>query len=275
MKDKYLKAWLGFLILGYASFFMLFWQLPDERFHIYFLDVGQGDAILIKTPDNSQILVDGGRGGKVIEELGEVMPFFDRSLDMVVATHPDADHIGGLPAVMKKYDVGGFLYNGVRAPKSDYTELLKDVNEERMPVFIAEKSTDFQFGDVFFDVIFPLESVEGESVDNTNDTSVSLRVTYDGHSILLTGDLEEVMEHELVKSGQNLRAEIYKAGHHGSKTSSSPEFLAKVRPEIAVISAGKDNSYGHPHPETLRNLYRAGVREIRRTDTEGRIEFVF
>ncbi len=275
MSNRYLKFWFVFLVLGYASFTMLFFELPDELFHIYFLDVGQGDAILIKTPDNSQILVDGGKGGKVIEELGEVMPYFDRSLDMMVATHPDADHIGGLPAVMKKYEVGGFLYNGVKAMKGEYVELLKDVREENADVFIAERSEDFRFGDVYFDVIFPLESMEGESVGDTNDTSVCLRVIYKGHSILLTGDLEFEMEKTLAMSGQNLQSEIYKAGHHGSKTSSSPDFLKKVKPEIVVISAGKDNSYGHPHPETFRNLYRAGVKKIKRTDVEGRIEFIF
>ncbi len=253
----------------------LFFQLNDWRFHIYFFDVGQGDSILIKTPENHQILIDGGSGNSVLRGLASVMPFFDKSLDMVVLTHPHADHVQGLVEVLKKYDVGEILITGVTFEDSNYEEFLDVILEKKIPVFLANSEDDFLFGDVFFDVLYPFKQMPFEEVKNLNNSSVVIKVSHKNHLILLTGDLEKDKEAELLKSGYDLKSYILKAGHHGSKSASSPEFLNEVEPEIVVISCGKNNSYGHPHEEALKNFSDVNVEKIYRTDMDGMVEFVF
>lgn len=260
----------GYLVLGF-----LFLQLPDHKFHIYFMDIGQGDAVLIKTPQNHQILIDGGPKNHVIEELGAVLPFFDKSLDLVVLTHPHEDHMGGLVEVLKRFDVENVLFTGAAYGSDTYSEFLKEMESQNIPTHFAEAGTDFLFGEVFVDVIYPFHSVAGDIFENVNNSSVGLRISYDEKVILLTGDLEIEAESELISSGVELEADIFKAGHHGSRTSSTLNFLQIIKPEVVVIQSGKDNSYGHPHVETLRNLNRLGVKEIYRNDLDGRVEFVF
>lgn len=257
--------------------FILFtlWQLPDDRFHIYFLDVGQGDSIFIKTPGGHQIIVDGGADSTVIERLSEVMPFWDRSIDLVVLTHPHSDHVGGLVEVLKRYKVDGVLFTGAVYEDPFYDEFLNEIDERDVPVYIADIDMDFNFDDVFLDVIYPFEQIAGDSFENINNSSIAMRVVYKDKEILLTGDLEKELENELILSKANLNADILKAGHHGSKTANSLEFLEKVKPEYFVISCGLGNKFGHPHKETLDNLEQAGIEKIYRTDMNGAVEFVF
>lgn len=261
------------IFFAYVCLYVLFIQIPDDKFHIYFLDVGQGDGVFIKTPENHQILVDGGAYNKVVEELGEVMPYFDRSIDLVVLTHPDNDHLGGLVEVLSRYKVDSILLTGVQETSSTYIEFLKIIDEKEINVFFAVDDMDFYFGDVFFDVIYPFENLVGQRFEAMNNSSIVTKVVYGDDSILLTGDLESIMEQRLVDIGIDLSADILKAGHHGSKTSSSMEFLHAVSPKIVAVQVGKNNSYGHPAPTILRNFYRSNVEKIYRTDEDGRIEF--
>ncbi|MBI2634196.1 MBL fold metallo-hydrolase [Candidatus Peregrinibacteria bacterium] len=271
-----IKGWiLGILAAGFCALGLMFWQLPDGRMHVWFLNVGQGDSIFIRTPENHQILIDGGPGNKVIEELSEVMPFFDRSIDLVIATHPQQDHIGGLVEVLKRYDVENVLLNGVEYKNSYYDELLREIISQNTGIFVADAETDFTFGQVLVDVIYPFDQLLLEAFEEVNDTAIAVRIVYKDTIILLTADLEAEAEKQLVESGVNLKADIFKAGHHGSKTSSTLSLLGKVRPEITVIQSGEDNRYGHPHKEALERLKLAGVKTIRRNDLEGRIEFEF
>lgn len=263
------------LFAGFCASGAAFWQLPDGRFHVWFLDVGQGDSIFIQTPQNHQILVDGGPGNKVLEELGEVMPFFDKSIDLIISTHPQADHISGLVEVLKKYEVENVLFPGVLYPNSYYDEFLREIYGQDIGVFLADGMTDFVFGEVKVDVLYPFEQIFLESFKEVNNSSIATKIIYRDVEILLTGDMEKSAEMRLVNADVNLRADILKAGHHGSKTSSTPEFLNKVRPEIIVIQSGKNNSYGHPHKEILANIKSAGVKKIYRTDMDGRVEFAF
>lgn len=263
------------LICGYLYLAFALWQLPDGRFHIWFLDIGQGDSILIKTPEDHQILVDGGPKNTVMEELPKVMPFFDRSIDMVVLTHPHADHVDGLVEVLKRYKVGTVLITGINNSGPTYSEFLKEIGEQNIDVFVAEKDLDFRFGEVFFDVIYPFDQIVLENFKNLNDASIAMKVIYGDRKIMLSGDLETVGEKELVNSGYDLRADILKAGHHGSKTSSIFSFLKRVSPEVAVIQSGANNSYGHPNKEALDNFELAGVERVYRNDLDGRVEFVF
>jgi competence protein ComEC len=219
--------------------------------------------------------VDGGPGNRVIEELNEVMPFFDKSIDMIVMTHPHADHVDGLVEVLGRYDVGMVLATGVKGGDKGAAEFWKEVREQGVGVEVARAGRDFSIGSVFMDVLYPIEELVGEEVENLNNSSIAMMVEYEDVRVLLTGDLEEEGEEEILRAGGNLEADIYKAGHHGSKTASSLAFMERVRPEIVAIQCGKDNKFEHPHPEALRNFHRVDVREIRRTDEEGRIEFIF
>lgn len=271
--DKYKKTVVIGVLFCVIALYFLFVQLPDDRFHVYFLDVGQGDATLVKTPDNHQILIDGGPENIVIEELGEVMPFFDKTIDLVILTHPHADHIDGLVEVLKRFEVENVLMAGVYCGDSTYLEFLRVIEEQEMRVFFGKEN--FLFGEVFVDVLYPLESFFGKSFDNLNNSSLVVEVSYEDFDILFTGDLELEGEAELVDLGVLEDVDIYQVGHHGSKTASTLPFLAEISPETAVISCGKDNKFDHPHEEALENLKLAGVEEVHRTDLEGMIEFVY
>lgn len=271
---KIRKAWIIIIIFGYAALVLLWRQIPDQRFHVYFLDVGQGDGILIKTPENHQILVDGGPENFILGELIEVMPFFDKSMDLVILTHPHADHISGLIEVLKRYHVENVLITGVDYKSPEYTEFLNEISAQNVRVFWAEEDTDFKFGEVLVDVIYPEMQLNFDKFGNINNSSIAMMIKFRDKKILLTGDLELEGETELIKTGTNLKADIFKAGHHGSRTSSSLNLLKLVRPKAVIIQSGKGNSYGHPHEETLKKLRKLGIK-VYRNDEMGRVEFTF
>lgn len=269
---KYLVAGLLFccLAIGYSLY-----ELPDNKFHIYFLDVDQGDSIFIKTNQNHKILIDGGPRDLVLGEIGEVMPFFDKKIDFVVLTHPHADHLEGLVEVLKRFKVGMVLINGVNTPDDTYKEFLKECSNKNIPIQIAERKNDFIFGEVILDVLYPFESIAGETYENLNNSSIGINVLFENKQILLLGDLEKEKEAELLKKPLPYNIDIYKVSHHGSRTASSIQFLSKILPKIAVIQVGENNKFKHPHPETIRNLNRVDNERIYRTDIDGTIEFVF
>lgn len=238
---------------------------------VAFLDVGQGDAVYLEAPHGTQVLIDGGVGRAVLERLGEVMPFSDRTIDVVVATHPDADHIGGLPEVFARYDVGMFLEPGVRDDGADSAALAEAVRAEGLtPVQVRSGMTLVLEPGVSIEILFPDRDVSG--VD-PNIGSIVARLSYGDTSFLLTGDAPTEVETYLVGLyGNALASTVLKVGHHGSRTSTSDVFLGFVDPTHGVISAGCDNTYSHPHEETIKRLARFGVRE-RRTCEEGTIMF--
>lgn len=273
--DKYKQGVVIGLLFCVIALSFLFVQLPDDRFHVYFLDVGQGDATFVKTSFGHQILIDGGPNNYVIEELGKVMPFFDKTIDLVILTHPHADHIDGLVEVLKRFEVENVLMTGVYSGDSTYLEFLRVIEKQNVRVFFAESGLGFRFGNVEVGVLYPVESFYGKSFDNMNNSSITVKISYGDKSVLVTGDLEIEGEAELAESGLLDNVDILQVGHHGSKTASSLPFLAKISPEIAVVSCGKDNKFNHPHEEVLENLKLSGVNEIFRTDLEGMIEFVY
>lgn len=228
---------------------------------VAFLDVGQGDSIYIETPNNTQVLIDGGADARVMRKLGDVMPWYDRSLDMVIATHPDKDHIGGLLDVVRAYDVSYFLSSkdeGSSKLASDlyeYIEGEKEVNhvyvQRGMRVHL-----DRRHG-VFMDILAPTHQ---EPFSDSNDGSIIVRLVYGDNEFLLTGDASLFVEQELVYMNKDiLRSDVLKLGHHGSHTSSSSVFLDAVQPELAIISAGCDNSYGHPSDVVIERLYERAI----------------
>lgn len=276
MPSSHLLKYLCLISVFAAIALVFFWiNIPDKKLHVFFLDVGQGDSIFIVTPENHQILVDGGPLDAVLTELDEVMPYFDKTIDFLVLTHPDADHVDGFAQIVKRYEVDNILLTGIENSNPSYQELLREIFEQDINYIIAQADEDYKFGDVVLDVLYPLESLEGKKFETPNDSSIVIKIYYKGSRILLTGDLEKEGEMELIGSSVDLAADLLKAGHHGSKTSSTLEFLRLVHPDYSVIQSGRDNMFGHPNIETLQNFIKVGTERIFRNDQLGRIEFVF
>ncbi len=239
-------------------FFFQTQQSGDEFLEVHFLSVGQGDAIFIEAPNGAQALIDGGQDGAVLRELSKVMPFWDRSIDLVVATHPDKDHIGGFPEIFQRYKIGKVLDTGVESETGIYDVYKKERDEEGAEIIKAKAGQVISLGEVHLEVLFPGE--ETENIKDKNDTSIVLRVVYGESEVLLTGDASKKIERFLVsKYGDSLQSDILKLGHHGSKTSTDESFLRAVSPEVVVVSAGEGNRYGHPHEEVLDRVSSFGA----------------
>ncbi len=258
----------GIIIVGVK----IFHSVQSQNLEVSFLDVGQGDAIFIRTPSGYTMLIDGGVSNKVLEKISKRMSFFDRDIDVMIATHPDADHITGLIPVLEKYTIKQII----RSPLSGQTGvsgvLEKSILDEQAEVHVAQKGDVINFGDgVTAQILYPLSN-QMFSPSETNDASVSVLLTYGEESVLLTGDLPSTHEGDLLGKSLPRKITIYKAGHHGSKYSSSEQLLSYMKPEYTVISAGKDNSYGHPNQEALTRIQMYS-KEILSTIDKGTISF--
>ena len=277
-------------ILAVLAFFnviawMVVYELSTRRFlEVVFFDVGQGDAIFIQTPQKHQILIDGGPDSTILEKLGNEMPFWDRNIDLIILTHPEHDHISGLLEVLKRYKIENILWTGIIRETSEYQEWRHLIEDEKAQIKIAQAGQKISWRissnpgseDEFrgyFDILYPLENLEGQEVENTNNTSIALQLIFGENSFLFTGDAYKSIERKLIKEKPSLDSDVLKVGHHGSKTSSAQDFIEQISPEIAVISVGKNNPYGHPHQETLEILKDFGIR-ILRTDLDGDIKII-
>lgn len=257
-----LLAWVAVGELGWT-----------DGLEVTFFDVGQGDAIFIEAPGRQQFLIDGGPSSIILEKLGQEMPFWDRSIDWIILTHPEKDHLAGLLEVLKSYKVENILWTGVVRNTSEYKEWQKLIKEEGAKIFIAGSvsRTVLDVSRTVLDVLYPFESLEWEEMKDSNDSSIIARLVFGKTSFLFTGDATQSVEKQLSRLAGQLDSDVLKVGHHGSKTSTSKEFVEAVSPEIAVISVGKNNTYGHPRQETLDNL--AGIK-IFRTDLDGDIKII-
>ena len=229
---------------------------------VAFLNVGQGDAMYIEAPNGNQMLVDGGPpSGAVLRELGRVMPFWDRSLDVVLATHPDQDHVGGLPSVLARMNVVNVVTTENTSDTGAYGAFEKIISEKHMTRILARAGERIILDEgVVLEVLFPDRNAEGWE---TNTASIVSRLSYGDQSFIFTGDSPLSVEKYLVgKNGGALNSTVLKLGHHGSRTSSSKVFLSAVDPEYAVISVGKDNKYGHPHKEVTDLLTELKVHSV-------------
>lgn len=271
---KWLSSWrlVGILALIAIVVWLALRGLPDGRLHVYFLDVGQGDAILVQAPDGRQILVDGGPSPTaLLNELGDVLPFWDRSLDLVVLTHPDGDHITGLIPLLERYRVAQVLdvpQSDAAAEAAPWRERLAKLG---IPRTYAQRGMRLPVGDLQLTVLYPGPTPLTGTASDDNNNAIVLRLDYGETSLLLTGDAESEAEADMIAAGLPLRADVLKAGHHGSNGATSPQFIAAVAPRMVIILVGAENKFGHPHPAVLERL--AGV-EVLRTDQHGRIEVV-
>jgi competence protein ComEC len=267
-----MKAILGTLAVVALLVRLALFTLPDGRLHVSFLDVGQGDSILIESPSGHQILVDGGPGpAAVTSALGKAVPFWDHSLDLVILTHPQDDHLSGLIGVLERYQVGLFLDSGEECASEACQRFWELVEGKETPYRKVEGGMRVELGDgVRIEILHPPSALLRGTPSDVNNNSVVLKVTMGRASFLLTGDIEEVGERALLASGQPLRSLVLKAPHHGSATSLTPPFLREVSPQLVIISVG-ENRFGHPAPETLAKL--SSLTTLR-TDEEGAIEVV-
>jgi competence protein ComEC len=253
-------------------------SLPDDNLHVSVLDIGQGDAILIQTPGHQDILIDGGPSPQELNlALGQKMPFWDRTIDLVVLTHPHADHITGLIDVLQRYRVKQVLFPYVEYQSPLYDEWLRLIEEQGIKCTFAQAGQQINTGneDITIEVLHPENPLPDYIEPDGDDIGVVLRVCYGEVSFLLTADVSQEVEAELIKHRANISCTVLKVGHHGSNSSTGAGFLATVDPTIAVISVGADNTYGHPDEEVLARLgEEIGEDNIYRTDEHGTVEFI-
>lgn len=242
----------------------------EENLRVIFFDVGQGDAVLVSYGSN-QALIDGGMSGKIImEKLGQYVPFWDRNIELIIATHPDQDHIGGLTQVLKNYEIGRVIDNGVSSSSGVFESFEKVIREKNIKKLEGEKNMKIKISnEAEMEIFHPDGKQNKNNPKDTNAGSFVLKLIFGENSFLFTGDLPIKEEIGLAGEGDNIDSQIIKIAHHGSKYSTSLEFLEKVSPEDAVISVGK-NSYGHPSAEVLERLEKEGIRTLR-TDERGDI----
>jgi competence protein ComEC len=238
---------------------------------VAFLDVGQGDAIFIETTDGVQMLVDGGPNSVVLRELSKTMPILDKSIDVLLATHSDKDHIGGLVDVLKRYQVKDIIHTNNKNDTAVSEAFDRGSVNEGAIIHIAEAGHQFSLG---ASTTLLILSPEGNPENwESNTASVVLQLQYGETEFILTGDAPVNIEEYIAKSFGNLiQSEVLKLGHHGSRTSTSEMFLNTIKPQYAIVSAGLDNSYGHPHQEVVDKLVARDIKMLNTAD-EGTIIF--
>jgi len=270
---------LGILLLFNTISWIVVWDLNKTKgLEVNFFNVGQGDAIFIVSPKGQQILIDGGPDSIILKKLAQEMPFWDNTLDLIILTHPEKDHMAGLIEVFKRYKVENILWTGIVRDIPEYDEWIKLIAKEGAEIKIAKagqqiKLSRFNLNNfIYFDIFYPFEELAGQEFKNSNDTSITTRLVFNDITLLFTGDISDKVEKELVLANLPLESDILKVSHHGSKYSSSDYFLENVLPEIAVIQVG-ENSYGHPTKEVLERLEKFDIKALR-TDLNGDIKII-
>ena len=260
---------LGVLFLG--AVFVWYAVLAETKsgLKVAFLDVGQGDAIFVEETNGNQVLIDGGPNKAVLRELAKQMPFYDRTIDGIVITHPHLDHYGGIVDVLDNYKIGFEMDSGNDNPGSKGFDIYaRKLEEEKAKRIFAKKGMRVNLDEgLYLDILLPVINKKGMS---THDEMVVARLVYGNNSFLLTGDMEDNLESFLLSFGGSIKSDVLKVGHHGSKTSTSEKFLGLVNPGLAIISAGKNNKYGHPHQEVTERLAKFEIPTLR-TDEKGTI----
>jgi len=255
------------LILLNIIFYFYYISFSPELRVIYF-DVGQGDSIFIETPDKHQILIDGGPSkSSLLEKISSSIPFWDKSIDLIILTHVESDHVSGLFDVLDNYIVENILWSGVEKESKKNDTWKEMIKRENANIYLSEEVDQIILGETILDII---NFDRSNFLEDINDTSVVCKLYYNNTSFLFTGDISSKAENKIIDD--NISADILKIPHHGSKYSSSEEFIERVNPLVAVIQVGK-NSYGHPTSEVLTRLSNFGIKVLR-NDINGDIEIV-
>jgi len=247
------------LLVNVTIFYTVFAETRDNFLKVSFLDVGQGDAIFIETPTGNQLLIDGGPDKNILNALSRVMPFYDKSIDMIITTHPDQDHIGGIPEVLKNYNVLEYIDSGATSSTGTFLELQKEIEDKKIKTEIARVGEIIDLGgETYLKILYPQNELKSK---DTNDNSIIAKLFYGDSTFLFTGDAPTDVEQYLAMThGEELDSDVLKVAHHGSRNSLSPEFLSAVSPEYSIISAGENNSFGHPHKEIIDFLNIIGTK---------------
>lgn len=271
---KLIYSSLGILLTFGLIFFGVTSNAQNQKLQVAFLDVGQGDAILISQGEK-QILIDGGPSGKkLLEKLGEYVPFWDRKIDVMIATHPDADHISGLVDVLKNYSVDQVIESGAQSESQVFGTLEKLIEDKKVEKQLARRGMKIKLSaDAELEIFSPTDAIIDDlKKDDTNSASIVAKLTYGENSFLFTGDLPLEGENQLIKAKLSLDSDVLKVAHHGSKSATSELFLGYIKPKEAVISVGKANRYGHPTAEVLEHLKNEKIK-ILRTDVLGDVVY--
>ena len=289
IKSLYLKGYIvhhaltPFMLLGWSVALCVAVaitysnEMITQPLKVSYLNIGQGDSVLIQTPDNHSLMIDGGPPtANILSEVGAVMPFYRNHIDAILATHPDQDHIGGLPAVIGRYSPNLFLWSGVHSGTWSDVKLSDKVNESpgknKMISLLVRRGMKIVLdrkNNITLDIKFP-DRDTSTWIKKTNDASIVARLAYGSTSFLYTGDSPSNVEHYLISKNWIEPTDVLKVGHHGSKNSTSDEFVKALSPAYGVISVGAQNRYGHPTKEVLDILQNNHVK-IFRTDQDGRV----
>lgn len=261
----------GLLLANLFAWSAVVQETPRGLLQVTFLDIGQGDAIYIRAPNGNDLLIDGGPGRSILTALSRVLPFYDRSINLLLASHTDSDHIGGFPAVLTAYRADGYVHSGVSSGTALAQELTKLIGEKNIKSLVVARGTTIWLDrQTKLEILFPERTALPL---DTNQSSLIAKLSYGSSTFLFTGDTTKQVEDYLAgREGNNLRVGVLKVSHHGSKNSSSFAFTGFTQPDYAVISVGAKNRYGHPHQEVLAMLDQLGINTLR-TDKLGDITF--
>lgn len=269
-----INNWVILLVLFLVIFDVFVWGRivfggSNENLEVYFLDVGQGDGELIVLPGNVKILIDAGPNNKILKELSSVLKPTDRYIDLVILSHPQLDHFGGLMDVLKRYQVGAFVFSGRRGDVPAFQDLEKIIKENKIAAIALAENDKIKYLKNRFDVLSPSKNLLQSA--ELNDTALVMKFENEEVKILFTGDIDKKTEEYLIKK-RDLSVDVLKVSHHGSKFSTGREFLMEATPKISIIEVGK-NSYGHPTAEVLDKLASIGA-QIFRTDRDGTVKLI-
>lgn len=265
-----------YILLGLSICSVILWSVVvhEQRngvLTVAFLDIGQGNATFIESPTGTQVIIDGGPNKNLMREVPSVIPWYDRNIDMLIVSHPDKDHYEGFISLLDRYSVDVFMEPGISDTSGEYNFLKQKIISNKIPVVLARRGQIIDIGGgAYIEILFPDRDVYGLE---TNNASIVSRLVYGNTSFLIQGDSPQTIENYLVALDKDiLDSDVIEVGHHGSKTSSSEIYIEAVSPQYAIISVGKDNTYGHPNKEILDILNKDKVKVLR-TDELGRITF--
>lgn len=290
------KHFIFGIISGIVLLFVYLFTFPDNRLHIVFCNIGQGDAAYIRTPSKQDVLIDGGPNDKVLSCLGRHMPFYDRTIDIIMLSHPQKDHFQGLISVVERYKVNYFILGVVGNQSQEYQRLVTTIKEKRIPIKNLYKDDKFSLAETEFKILWPERewlaqtlATNNRTIEQLNDSKESVvlglstsgdlnhfsfyvHLKYGSFDTLFTGDGDSRIQPDIIARATLPEVELLKFPHHGSKYGATLDFLKQVSPELAVISVGK-NPWGHPTKEAIKMLDNQAIK-ILRTDQDGDIEVV-